>query len=203
MKVRAELVFLILVQLWGLCHGNFDMDMLPPPNKLGGGGASAFFSGSKSPTLTKEERYLLKMEKFENRINEIKNHTDFLEKPGENLKKAMTLKLDPYEILKEQANKGIFLEVENLSKRVLGDPKVYTRCGWQDKIYGEAQDMSPSGKRDFPLPQQEEEHEVQLWQHLLASHDQCWKSSQSSWRQRAQNVPNMVYLGHWSWRKQV
>ena len=46
MKVRTELLFFVLIQLWELCNGNFDMDMLPPPNKLGGGGASAFFSGS-------------------------------------------------------------------------------------------------------------------------------------------------------------
>ena len=58
--------------------------------------------------MTKEERYQLKMEKFESQTNEIKNHTDFLEKPGENLKKAMTLKLDPYDILKDQ----VFGDVE-------------------------------------------------------------------------------------------
>ena len=39
--------------------------------------------------------------------------------------------------------------MENLSKRVLGNPKVYTRCGWQDKVYGGVQDISPGEKEIF------------------------------------------------------
>lgn len=31
-----------------------------------------------------------------------------------------------------KAKRGLLLTVENLSKRVLGSPKVHVRCGWLD-----------------------------------------------------------------------
>merc|ERR1712123_60523 len=149
MKFRAEVLFGVFLQLWARCQANFGMDMLPPMKKMAGGGAMAFLADTKKPTLTKEEQYLLKMEKFNNRTAEIRTHTDFQDMPGENLKAVRVLKQDPFDILKEQASKGIFLEVENLSKRVLGDPQVHTRCDWQDKKYGGAQEMSPGEKEIF------------------------------------------------------
>jgi hypothetical protein len=151
MRGSPEGIFFLLLQVLASCHANFDMDMLPPPPKLGGGGASSFFSNKERPKLTKEEIYLSRMEKFENRTAEIRSHADFKEQPGEHLKAVAALKQDPLDILKKQATKGIFLQVENLSKRVLGDPQVYTRCGWQDKSYGGVQDMAVGEKEIFLL----------------------------------------------------
>ena len=128
--------------------------------------------------MTKEERYQLKMEKFESRTNEIKNHTDFLEKPGENLKKAMTLKLDPYDILKDQVFGDV--EVHVSSNFFSGKQGNIPRSGEPEqasvgrpqgvhKMWLARQDLwrssrhVPRGKGNFPSPQQKEEHEIQLW----------------------------------------
>ena len=52
--------------------------------------------------MTKEERYLEKLEKFDNQTNAVRNHTDFKELPGVNWKKVMESKLYPRAILEKQ-----------------------------------------------------------------------------------------------------
>merc|ERR1711970_803191 len=146
-SMGIKLLFYLLLPLLEICHANFGFDSVTPIPKIRGGGASAFFTKSNRPKLSKEEIYLLKLEKFDNRTAEIRNHPEFKEQPGEHLKAVEALKKAPVDILKKEANKGIFLQVENLSKRVLGDPQVYTRCGWQDKKYGGVQDIAGRAHR--------------------------------------------------------
>eukprot|EP00092_Neocalanus_flemingeri_P039152 GFUD01042614.1.p1 GENE.GFUD01042614.1~~GFUD01042614.1.p1 ORF type:complete len:843 (+),score=261.12 GFUD01042614.1:84-2612(+) len=145
MKWRIKLLLLIVTQLWEHITAVTTMPEINP----GGGGAKAFFNNRPRSTLTKEERFLAKLDKFDEDIEAVKNDSDYKRQPGANLKKVLELKLDPLEILKKQANKGITLEVINLSRRVLGDPRVYTRCGWQDKNYGEIQELSPGENEVF------------------------------------------------------
>ena len=38
------------------------------------------------------------------------------------------------------------MSIENLSDRILGNPKAYVRCGWKDDVFGELFDVKRSEK---------------------------------------------------------
>jgi len=98
--------------------------------------------------LTKEERFQAKLESFDNKTEEIKNHEDYLEIQGINLKSAIAdLNTSrPIAFLKQKAKKGLLLSVENLSERVLGSPMLNVRCGWQDDKLGEVHGLNSTEK---------------------------------------------------------
>ena len=88
--------------------------------------------------LTNKERFLLRLENFENATEKVKEHPFYEEVLGENLKAAMkhSETLDLLGYVKSKAKRGLVMRLDNLSKRTLGDPKEFIRCGWVDDKLG-------------------------------------------------------------------
>ena len=88
--------------------------------------------------LTHKERFLLRLQNFENATVKVKDNPFYEEVLGLNLKSAMkhaeTLDLLGY--VKNKAKRGLVMSLDNLSKRTLGDPKEFIRCGWVDDKLG-------------------------------------------------------------------
>ena len=88
--------------------------------------------------LTNKERFLLRLQNFENATVKVKDNPFYEEVLGLNLMSAMkhaeTLDLLGY--VKNKAKRGLVMSLDNLSKRTLGDPKEFVRCGWVDDKFG-------------------------------------------------------------------
>ena len=84
--------------------------------------------------LTNKQRFLLRLENFENATAKVKENPFYEEVLGENLKSAMkhSETLDLLGYVRSKAKRGLVMRLDNLSKRLLGDPKEFIRCGWVD-----------------------------------------------------------------------
>ena len=94
--------------------------------------------GGEKP-LTNKERFLLRLQNFENATLKVKENPFYEEVLGRNLRSAMkhTETLDLLGYVRSKAKRGVVMSLDNLSKRTLGDPKEFIRCGWVDDKLGE------------------------------------------------------------------
>ena len=95
-------------------------------------------STSEEEHLTHKQRFLLRLENFENATAKVKENPFYEEVLGENLKSAMkhSETLDLLGYVRSKAKRGLVMRLDNLSKRTLGDPKEFVRCGWVDDKLG-------------------------------------------------------------------
>ena len=113
---------------------------------------SCLTAEEESKGLTNKERFLLRLQNFENATLEVKENPFYEEVLGVNLKSAMkhSETLDLLDYVRSKAKRGLVMSLDNLSKRTLGDPKEYIRCGWVDDKLGDINKVD-RGVRDVTI----------------------------------------------------
>ena len=107
-------------------------------NSISGGGAKDALESLGEVPLTNKERFLQRLQNFENATIKVKENAFYEEVLGENLKSTMkhSETLDLLQYVKSKAKRGLVMSLDNLSKRGLGSPQEYIRCGWVDDKLG-------------------------------------------------------------------
>lgn len=90
------------------------------------------------PKLSPKEKFLRKLAIFSNATTAVRGLEGYQEILGDNLKESVKHvdSLNLIEYVKKKAKRGVVLNIENLSDRILGSPKIHVRCGWKDDKFG-------------------------------------------------------------------
>jgi len=124
--------------------------ILPKVKAFGGGGkGAAGFFDQKQTYLTRDEKFLVRRDKFEKDVEGLLNVTSL--KNGSNLAMLNNDGYEPWELLGKRATKGVLVSLENHSKRILDHAQIYNRCGYKDTEYGQEQNIGTSVRDVFLL----------------------------------------------------
>jgi len=133
------------VLLLAIAHANrgdkplpFTLPPLLPPVGFGIPGKTN--DGQTRPVLTPIGTLMDKNERFQDKIDQ----TGELPKMGKNLLKLNATGKTAMDILKKAGSKGTVLRIENYSGRLLAEPIVYTRCGYEHEEYPVFETLEPA-----------------------------------------------------------
>merc|ERR1719402_510263 len=94
---------------------------------------SVFLAPAARGSALTRDRFDRELELFDEAKQPIENLTLF---NGNYLKPGL-MSPSPLQYLQSKGSRGILLSVENLSNKMLGDPRAWVRCGYSDSEYGD------------------------------------------------------------------